>query len=536
MSMREDVAAALQPYSANELLALVFLIQAGVFMLARRRTGEPYFKGLSIGMLMAAVAWGTTRLQSPGQPYVDWAWFWAQPFFAGALVAIGLSILDYLPMQDQERQRMRWWVWVPVAVYIVGMPLLMLADVKVLRLWAVLVQLPAIIVPALAALRANHREPGMGHAFIGLTMLSLPVITIAVALSGATTLVLRFWTAIPTVIVTLTILTVSHLRDRRHLLEEVERRRRAEAEIAEANASLERRVRQRTAELRDIVDGLESFNRNVSHDLRGPLGGIDMMAYTAEHLVARGHSTAAIAEIRRIGAQVRDMQGTVDALLLLARTMKQPMRTHDLDLDLVARHAVDEATASLKAQVEGRNLPKVVIERLGRGDADPDLLRIILVNLVGNALKFNLGNEQVTVRILREYPASAGRGSHGRDAAGDNQVPPTEAKDSSRKRPLGAPAPLVLVVSDNGKGFPAEGTEQAFEPFRRLDNASGTQGHGLGLSIVRRAVERQGGHVELSAAGSSGVQVRFTLNTNTADPSASDNAPEGSPRREHQHI
>jgi signal transduction histidine kinase len=508
--MREDVAAALQPYSANELLGLIFLVQAAIFLLARRRTGEPYFKGMSIGMLLAAVAWGTTRFQSPGKPYVDWAWFWAQPFFAGAVVAIGLAILDYLPLAEAERRRLRWWVWLPVTVYMVAMPLLMLAEVQVLRLWAVLVQLPAIIVPGLAAIRANRRESGMGHAFIGLTMLSLPVITVLVVLSGATTLVLRFWTAIPTVIVTLTILTVSHLRDRKNLLNEVGRRRQAEAEIAEANALLEQRVRQRTAELRDVVDGLESFNRNVSHDLRGPLGGIDMMAYTAEQLVMRGRGEEAIDEIRRIGAQVRDMQGTVDALLLLARTLKQPIRTRDLDLSAVARHAADEAVASLRAQSPGHKLARVEVGPLGHGSADADLLRIILVNLISNALKFNLGRDDVLVSIDRE-PLQG-------------QPPPAQPRDPSS--PNEDPAALALVVRDNGVGFPQEGTETAFKAFHRLDNATGTQGYGLGLSIVRRAVERQGGTILIRTAPGQGVTVRLTLNERTGQAAEPPVAPE----------
>jgi methylmalonyl-CoA mutase cobalamin-binding domain/chain len=256
--MRADVAQALQPYSANDLLALVFLILCGLFLLAYRRTAETYFKGLSAGMLLACAAWGTTRLQSPGHPYVDWAWFWAQPLFAGALLLISLSLVSYLPLQDKARRVLKWWIVLPVAVYLGGTTMLLMLDVKVLRLWAVVVQLPAIIAPAVVAMYCERKEPGMGHFFIGASVLSLPLITLGVALSGSTTLVLRFWTGIPTVVVTVTMLTVSLLRDRRRLVDEIERRRKAEADALEANTMLERKVAELKAAAKQALADIDA--------------------------------------------------------------------------------------------------------------------------------------------------------------------------------------------------------------------------------------------------------------------------------------
>jgi signal transduction histidine kinase len=467
-----------QPYTANELLGLIFLIQAVLFLLVNRRTGVAHFKAMGIGMLLASVAWGTTRFQSPGKPYVDWEWLWAQPFFAGAVVAIGLALLKYLPLKPREERWLSRIVWAPVAVYLVFLMALMALDVKVLRLWAVVVQLPAIITPALAALWCDRREPRMGHAFIGLAMLSLPVMTILVAASGAQTLVLRFWTAIPTVLVTTTMLTISHLRDRKNLLAEVERRRQAELELAQANSGLERRVQERTADLRDIVDGLESFNRNISHDLRGPLGGIEVLAYVADRHIELGELDKARAQIRLISDQVRQSHSTVNALLALATTFDREVSFQSIDLNEVARAAVTEAKLAVQSRHQGRDLPDVNVAELGHVNSDKDLLRIVLVNLISNALKFNVGRPGTQVWV---------------------------------ERPSMRTGESVILVRDNGVGFDAQDAARAFEPFQRMKAASHVPGYGLGLAIVRRAVARLGGTVSAESAPGQGTTIRIRL-------------------------
>jgi signal transduction histidine kinase len=471
-----------QPYSANELFGLIFFIQAVLFLVVNKRTGALHFKGMGIGMLLASVAWGTTRFQSPGKPYVDWDWFWAQPFFTGAVVAIGLALLQYLPLKPQERRWLSRIIWGPILIYLAFLTLLVLLDIKVLRLWAVVVQLPAIVTPALAALLCERREPRMGHAFIGLSLLSLPVMTMLVAISGAQTLVLRFWTAIPTIIVTMTMLTISHLRDRKKLLAEVERRRHAENELASTNAELELKVQERTADLRDIVDGLESFNRNISHDLRGPLGGIEVLAFVAEQHIKTGQLDEARAQIQLISAQVRQSHSTVDALLSLATTFEHRVKPGPVNLNEVARNALQEAVLSLQSHNLGHPLPKVVLGELGQAQSDKDLLRIILVNLISNSLKFNIGQSDTRVEVTREST--------------------TEHE-------------VTLVISDNGVGFDGSDKTRAFEPFQRMVTSRHVPGYGLGLAIVRRAVERIGGTVRVVSAPGQGTQVSVTFPVRT---------------------
>ena len=83
---------------------------------------------------------------------------------------------------------------------------------------------------------------------------------------------LRAWGVAGTAVVGLGLLMASMGRLRLELEREIVRRCQAEASLREVNASLEVRVKDRTAELEEIVSDLDSFNRMVSHDLRGPLG------------------------------------------------------------------------------------------------------------------------------------------------------------------------------------------------------------------------------------------------------------------------
>lgn len=476
-----DLQSVYQPYSANDLLAVVFICQTFFFALTHQRTREKYFLSLSIGTFLAAIAWGTTRLQSPGRPYLDWDWFWAQPIFAGMLVSLCIGMIQYLPLTPAQRQRMMPIVVLPQVLYLTVSTTILLFDMQVLRLWIIILQMPTIIMAGVAGLRCERQEPHMGHALIGLAILSVPVMTVLVALSGATTLVLRFWTGIPAVIITQTILTASLLRDRQQLKQEVEQRREAEAAVLLANSSLERKVTERTAELKSVIQALESFNRNVSHDLRGPLGGIDMLAFTARQQLERGHVDAARQQLQLISDQVRESQSTISSMLLLAKTYEQEIQITTLNLGNVVRSAAREAYMSLTSGQAACLTQEVMITELGSAQADASILRIIFVNLITNALKFNMDQADVKVEI-------------GRLSTPDGQ--------------------LQLFVRDNGVGFETQETAEAFQAFRRFSNASKVPGFGLGLNIVRLAVDRLGGHIEVQSNPGQGACFTFTLPQN----------------------
>ena len=325
---------------------------------------------------------------------------------------------------------------------------------------------------AVLAWRQRLREPGAGHGWVALSVAALPVLAAVIHLSGNTSLALRYLVMAPLTVSYLTVLVVTLRRRSDALLREVERRRSAEVAMETLNASLERTVQQRTADLRDMVAGLESFNRSVSHDLRGPLGGIEGAARLADEALQRGDAPAARTLLEAISSQAQTSRALVASLLELARVGDARLNRRSVSLEDLAR----EAIADIRRQSGERALPVFELRELPTVQADADLLRPVLVNLLGNACKFSGERPQPRVEI--------GSRQH------DHQV--------------------TVFVRDNGVGFEPERARELFQPFKRL-HGRGFDGHGVGLSIVRRAVERHGGQVWAESRPGEGASFFFTL-------------------------
>jgi signal transduction histidine kinase len=248
---------------------------------------------------------------------------------------------------------------------------------------------------------------------------------------------------------------------------------RAQSDLQHLNASLEQVVVQRTADLSDMVAGLESFNRSVSHDLRGSLGGIAGVARLAERALQQGDDSMVRRALPLIAEQAERSTRMMASLLSLAQVGEATMQRRQVSL----RDLVHEVLAQLEAECAGQALPQIVVDSLPAVSADPDLLQRVFANLIGNAIKFS--------RAGRSTP----RIEIGCVKAGDQ---------------------VKVYVRDNGAGFDAEAAKQMFAPFRRLHGAQ-FEGHGVGLSIVRRAVERHGGRVWAEGRVGQGATFWFSL-------------------------
>ena len=177
---------------------------------------------------------------------------------------------------------------------------------------------------ALLAFERARREPGNAHGLLGVALLTLPLLPFALAAAGVDTGDLRYYTGVAVIVFGMLVLTVSLLRRHRALAREIERRTEAEAQLRDANQRLEARVAERTAHLHELVAGLESFNRGVSHDLRGPLGGMAQLARTAVDAMARGDATLATRALPLIADQCDASVKMVNAMLELARVAETP--------------------------------------------------------------------------------------------------------------------------------------------------------------------------------------------------------------------
>jgi signal transduction histidine kinase len=329
-----------------------------------------------------------------------------------------------------------------------------------------------LVVHAGIAFAAMRREPRSGHAVVVGVLMLYPLLVGAAVLGAFELVMLRYVVIGPMAITGAAVLTTGLLRAQRQAHEEVARRERVEHDLQLLNESLERRVAQRTAELHEVVDGLESFNRSVSHDLRGPLGGIAGLSRLAVDALQAGNAAAARQMVEAIGRQADASAQLVGDLLMLARVGDAELAPQRVDLQRLVSETVD---AMRQADPDGAQVP-VTVQAMPVVDADPGLLRQVVVNLVGNAVKFSQGKAtpQVEVGTLERNGEQ------------------------------------IVYVRDNGVGFDPAAAAHLFQPFHRLHGAR-YQGHGVGLSIVKRAVERHGGRVWAQSAPNAGATFYFSL-------------------------
>jgi signal transduction histidine kinase len=242
--------------------------------------------------------------------------------------------------------------------------------------------------------------------------------------------------------------------------------------LRESHETMEQCVAQRTRELSEAVGALESFNRMVSHDLRGPLSGIAGMSGLIQDDLARGDTARVQRWVAMMQSQVNRLVRLVDDLLNLTRVGQGELLRSLQPLDGVLREALDVLALSHPADRVGA----IAAGPLPTARVDAGLLRQVFVNLLGNALKFTQDTVAPQIAVVAE------RGDAG----------------------------WTVRVLDNGPGFDNGQAARLFTPFGQLHGPR-YQGSGIGLTIVRRIVERHGGRVWAENRPEGGAAFCFTL-------------------------
>jgi signal transduction histidine kinase len=251
-----------------------------------------------------------------------------------------------------------------------------------------------------------------------------------------------------------------------------------EALILRLNGDLEQSV----TELTQANQEAEAFSYSVSHDLRAPLrhisGFVDLLRRGShDRLDEKGQR-----HLDTIARAARNMGQLIDDLLAFSRVSRTRPHREAVDLGFLVREVVQP----VRVEAADRAV-EWVIGDLPRVTADPALIRIVLTNLVGNAVKYTRTRPRPRIEI----------------GALDGAAAP-EATD-------GAHGQAVLFVRDNGVGFDMEYAGKLFGVFQRLHRAEEFEGTGIGLATVRRIVDRHGGQTWASGQVDEGATFYFSL-------------------------
>jgi signal transduction histidine kinase len=244
------------------------------------------------------------------------------------------------------------------------------------------------------------------------------------------------------------------------------------AEVANRRR-VEQALRTRSAELRAAVSDLETFSHAISHDLRSPIGAV--INYSA----ALRDNGAGILSPQQTDLLDRIRDSTASAAELLEQMMqfgsigREVGRQQDIDMTELARRAFAEVVVGYEqaqdVQLEVRELPA------SRGSSL--LLGRVFRNLFSNAVKYSRGRPRRSIHVTGE----------------EHEIE------------------NIYCVADNGIGFDPAFGRDVFKPFRRLTEARGVDGAGLGLAITARIVRQHGGRIWAESDGRRGAQFFFTL-------------------------
>jgi signal transduction histidine kinase len=245
-------------------------------------------------------------------------------------------------------------------------------------------------------------------------------------------------------------------------------------ESAQVYMELEQRVKERTAQLHALNTELEAFTYSVSHDLRSPItiisGLSQMIQYDANNVITPDSKYL----FSRLDSNAKRMNELIDDLLMLSKISQAAVNKQTVDVSTMAQEILDEyiknnPTRSIKYLIT----PALTVK------GDQKLVRILLENLLGNALKYTSKNPNALITV-----------------------------DQFTKEEHNG-----IMIKDNGVGFKIpEAEDELFRPFKRHHTSEEFPGTGIGLATVKRIIRLHNGAIWPESSPNQGATFYFYFN------------------------
>ena len=269
----------------------------------------------------------------------------------------------------------------------------------------------------------------------------------------------------------------AYLVDEKRLIQcnirDITERKRAEDEIRRLNETSSNASSNARRNCKTANKELQAFSYSVSHDLRAPLrhvlGFVDLLQQDAGPSLSEKN----LRHLTTISQAAKRMGNLIDDLLAFSRVGRAELQKTDVNLDQL----VQETLGDFQAETKERNIVWE-IHPLPPVRADRALLRMVLVNLISNAVKFTGARAEAKIEI---GCAPNGNGE------------------------------TVIFIRDNGAGFDPKYTEKLFGVFQRLHSQDEFEGTGIGLANVQRIIHRHGGRTWAEGVVDGGATFYFSI-------------------------